>query len=265
MKLLIVNPNTTASMTEKIGAAARAVAAAGTEIVAVNPSNGPVSIEGYYDEVFAVPGLLEEIAKGQASGCQGSIIACFDDTGLDAARALAEGPVVGICEAAMHMSALLGGGFSVVTTLKRSVPAIEALAQRYGMAHHCRRVRAAEAPVLALEDPDSGAEDQIRAEIAAAIAEDRAECIILGCAGMADLAQALTTEFGVPVIDGVAAAVKLLEGALSLGLTTSKIGGYAAPLPKSYLGDFARYQPQTLMPPGRAKPLCPNSSEGTAP
>ena len=103
----------------------------------------------------------------------------------------------------MHMSALLGGGFSVVTTLKRSVPAIEALARRYGMAHHCRRVRAAEAPVLALEAPDSDAVERIRAEIAAAIAEDGAECMILGCAGMADLAQALTAEYGVPVIDGV--------------------------------------------------------------
>ncbi|WP_089936882.1 aspartate/glutamate racemase family protein [Candidatus Entotheonella palauensis] len=253
MKLLVVNPNTTASMTAKIGAAARSVAAAGTEIVAVNPERGPVSIEGYYDEVFSVPGLLEEIAKGQAAGCQGVIIACFDDTGLDAARALAHGPVVGICEAAMHLSTLLGGSFSVVTTLPRSVPAIEALARRYGMSHHCRRVRAAEVPVLALEDPASDASARIRAEIAAALDEDRAECIILGCAGMADFARSLTAEFGLPVIDGVAAAVKLVESMVSLGLATSKIGGYAAPLPKPYQGDFACYQPQTLMPPDGAK------------
>jgi allantoin racemase len=188
MKLLVVNPNTTASMTAKIGAAARSVAAAGTEIVAVNPEWGPVSIEGYYDEVLSVPGLLEEVTKGQVAGCQGTIIACFDDTGLDAARTLVQGPVVGICEAAMHMSTWLGGSFSAVSTLKRSVPAIEALARRYGMSHHCRRVRAVEVPVLALEEPTSGASARIRAEIAAAIAEDRAECIILGCAGMADLA-----------------------------------------------------------------------------
>ncbi|PON11790.1 hypothetical protein C2W62_43000 [Candidatus Entotheonella serta] len=66
---------------------------------------------------------------------------------------------------------------------------------------------------------------------------------------MADLARHLTAEFGLPVIDGVAAAVKLLEGVVSLGLTTSKIGGYAAPLPKPYQGDFARYQPQTILLP----------------
>jgi len=83
MRILVVNPNTTGSMTEKIGAAARAVAAHGTEIIAVNPADGPVSIEGYYDEVFSVPGLLAEIAKGEALGVAAHIIACFDDTGLN--------------------------------------------------------------------------------------------------------------------------------------------------------------------------------------
>ena len=113
---------------------------------------GPASIEGYYDEAFSVPGLLEEIRRGEEDGCDGYVIACFDDTGLDAARCVASGPVVGICEAAMHVATLLGGRFSVVTTLARSVPALEALARRYGVADRCR-VRAAEVPVLALEDP----------------------------------------------------------------------------------------------------------------
>src|SRR5580692_6768240 len=96
MRILVVNPNTTAAMTEKIGQAARAAAAAGTEIIAVNPEDGPVSIEGYYDEAFSVPGLLAEIARGEASGVAAHIIACFDDTGLEAARSLASAPVIGI-------------------------------------------------------------------------------------------------------------------------------------------------------------------------
>jgi allantoin racemase len=244
MKILVVNPNTTASMTEKIGAAARSVAAPGTEIVALNPSYGPASIEGYYDEAYAVPGLLEEIAKGERGGVDGHIIACFDDTGLDAARALARAPVVGLCEAAVHAASLVAGSFSVVTTLGRSVPAIEGLVRRYGMAERCRRVRAAEVPVLALEDPESDARRQIAREIDRAIAEDRAEAIVLGCAGMADLARDLSAELGLPVVDGVAAAVKLVEGLVSLGLKTSKLGGYATPLAKRYAGDFARYTPE---------------------
>jgi len=102
MDILVVNPNTTVSMTEKIRRAAERAAAPGTRIVAVNPPVGPESIEGFYDDALAVPGLLAEIAKGEAQGVSAHVIACFDDTGLDAARALDAAPVVGIGEAAFH-------------------------------------------------------------------------------------------------------------------------------------------------------------------
>ena len=245
MRLIVVNPNTTASMTAKIGAAARAVAAAGTTIDAVNPADGPPSIEGYYDEAYAVPGLLACIARGEAEvpPPAGYAIACFDDTGLDAARALARAPVVGIGEAAFHLASLVAGRFSVVTTLARSIPAIEHNLARYGLATRCARVRAAEVPVLSLEEPGSPARARISAEIAAALREDRCEAIVLGCAGMADLAASLAREHGVPVVDGVAAAVKLLESLAALGLATSKVGGYAAPLQKAYSGSLAPFAP----------------------
>ena len=242
MRILIVNPNTTASMTDKIGAAARSAASPDTEIVAVNPDMGPVSIEGYYDEAFSLPGLLDEIAKGQREGFDGFVIACFDDTGLNAARALAKEPVIGICEAAMHAASFVGERMSVVTTLKRSVPVIEDLARRYGVSERCK-VRAADVPVLALEDPQSNALDQIRAQIRLAVRDDNADTIILGCAGMADLANALSDEFKLPVIEGVAAAVKLMEALVGLGLKTSKTGGYATPLKKPYSGELARFAP----------------------
>ena len=76
-------------------------------------------------------------------------------------------------------------------------------------------------------------------EIERAKAEDRAEVIVLGCAGMANLAARLSFAHGIPVVDGVAAAVKLAEALASLGLRTSKLGAYAAPLPKLYKGLFA--------------------------
>ena len=243
MKILLVNPNTTSSMTDKAGEAARMVSASGTEIIAVNPEYGPISIEGYYDEVFSIPGLLEEVRKGEASGCQGTVIACFDDTGLDAARCIASGPVVGICEAAMHIASLLANSFSIVTTLRRSIPALEELTVKYGMSRKCHRIRAAEVPVLELENPDSEATKLIRVEIQKALDDDRSEAIVLGCAGMVDLAAELSEEFGVPVIDGVSAAVKLVESLVALGLQTSKLNGYAYPRSKTYLGLFQTFQP----------------------
>jgi len=242
MRLLVVNPNTTRSMTEKIGAAATAVASAGTEIHAVNPDHGPPSIEGYYDEVFAIPGLISEMRK--AGPVDATIIACFDDTGLDAARSFSPSPVIGIGEAAFHLASLVGGKFSAVTTLSRSVPAIEHNLVRYGLASRCVRVRAADVAVLELEVPGSAARGRISREIDRAIHEDGAEAIVLGCAGMADLAAELTREHGLPVIDGVAAAVKLAESLCALGLKTSKRGAYAPPLPKPYRGIWAPASPK---------------------
>lgn len=200
MRILVINPNTTASMTDKIGKAAQAAASPATEIVAVNPVDGPPSIEGYFDEVFAVPGIIAEMAK--AGPVDAYVIACFDDTGLDAARCATEAPVIGIGEAAFHLATLVAGKFSVVTTLARSVPAIEHNLSKYGLTARCAKVRASDVAVLDLELPGSDARHRISAEIARAVVEDKAEAIVLGCAGMADLAQALSVEHGVPVLDG---------------------------------------------------------------
>ncbi|MDA9434891.1 aspartate/glutamate racemase family protein [Bradyrhizobium sp. CCBAU 51627] len=243
MRLHIVNPNTTASMTAKIAAAARAVAQAGTVIDARQPTMGPVSIEGFYDEAFAVPGMLGCIREAERDGVEAHIIACFDDTGLDAARAAAKAPVIGIGEAGFHMASLIAARFAVVTTLGASIVPIEYNLRKYGLADRCARVRAAEVPVLALEERNAAALGKISTEITAAIRDDRAEAIVLGCAGMADLAAELAHEHGLPVVDGVAAAVTLAEGLVRLGLTTSRLGPYAAPRTKTYSGPLAGFAP----------------------
>lgn len=241
MRILVINPNTTQSMTAKIGKAAASVASAGTEIIAVNPADGPPSIEGYFDEVFAVPGIIAEMRKAPAADAY--IIACFDDTGLDAARCAAEAPVIGIGEAAFHLASLVAGKFSVVTTLARSVPAIEHNLAKYGLASRCARVRSSEVAVLDLEMPGSNARHRISDEIARAISEDGAEAVVLGCAGMADLAHSLSEAHGVPVLDGVVCAVTLAESLFKVGLKTSKVGGYAAPRGKRFAGMFAPLSP----------------------
>ena len=145
-KILIVNPNTTASMTKTIGAAARAVAAAGTEIVEVTSTMGPVSIEGFYDEAFAVPGLIQALLNA-------------------------------------------GDADAGITTLPRSIVPLEELVRRYGFAERAA-VTACNVAVLDLEKPGSGAEAKLDAEIARAL-DKGAEAIVLGCAGMADLAAKL--------------------------------------------------------------------------
>jgi allantoin racemase len=242
MRILVVNANSTAAMTATIARAACAAAGPDTMIEAVTPTMGPESIEGFYDEAFALPGLLQAVIAGERGGADGAVFACFDDTGVDAARCAVAIPVVGICEAAIHAALPLAHRFSIVTTLLRSVAALEGLALRYGVAQRCT-VRASGVAVLALESREAVA--KIEHEVTAALRDDRAEAIILGCAGMTGLAAALTDKFGVPVIDGLGAAVKLIELLVGLGLRTSKIGGYAPPLPKVYRGAMAPFAPRS--------------------
>src|SRR6202161_3715569 len=98
MRIQVINPNTTRSMTLKIGAAAKAAASPGVEVTTVNPDYGPASIEGYFDEAFSIPGVIEEI--GKARDADAFVIACFDDTGLESARRATPSPVIGIGEGA---------------------------------------------------------------------------------------------------------------------------------------------------------------------
>jgi allantoin racemase len=172
------------------------------------------------------------------------IIACFDDTGLDAARSAARFPVVGICEAALVTAGQIAKRIAVVTTLPRSIVPLQELVRRYGFAERVV-VTACDVAVLDLEKPGSGAEEKLKAEIARAL-ERGAEAIVLGCAGMADLARKLSQEFGVPVVDGVAAAVKQAEALTALKLTTSRRGAYAFPTEKNYSGLLAPFAPKPL-------------------
>jgi allantoin racemase len=243
MRIKLINPNTTWRMTEAMGRCAREVAAPGTEVIAVNPTMGPPSIEGYYDEALATPGLLAEVAAGERDGCDGYVIACFGDPGLYAARELARGPVIGIAEAAMHAASVLAPGFSVVTTLARTCGMAWHLAERYGMKRFCRNVRATDVAVLDLDKPGSAARRIILDECRRALAEDGADAIVLGCAGMAELCAEIEDALGAPVIEGVTAAVKWTEALVALRLSTAKRGDYARPLAKRYDGALAPFSP----------------------
>lgn len=232
-KIWVINPNTTQAMTVKIEACARAVAHSGVTVAGITSEIGPESIESHYDEALSVPGVLAAIRHGEREGVDGYVIACFGDPGLEAARELAAGPVIGIAEAAMHTASHLGTGFSVVTTLERTIGQARNLTERYGMQRFCRGIHACEIPVLDLEtDPD--ARKVVTEACRDALEADRSDVIVLGCAGMADMCRSISAELGVPVVDGVAAATLMVQSLVTMGLGTSKRGEYAAPPTKSY-------------------------------
>ena len=229
MHIRIINPNTTAAFTKRCVGAAQEVAAAGTRITGGTSAFGVASVECHTDEALATAGVIDQIRRGELEGVQGYVIACFGDTGLDAARELASGPVVGMSEAALYAAALIAPVFSIITLPSRTRAFAERVLWHAGLERRSPRVRTIDVPVLDCEDSPDALLEPFLAESRLAIAEDLAEAIILGCAGLQPLVAPVSAALGVPVIEGVAAAVKQVEGLLSLGLRTSKRGRWAAP------------------------------------
>lgn len=199
--IVLINPNSTESMTQSMLEAARA-AAPGARIEGWTNAGGPPAIQGEADGAAAAPPMLELVRRASDQGAAAIIIGCFDDTGLAQAQALAACPVIGIGQAAYHLAAMIGGRFSVVTTLAVSVPILEGNVRACGLGGRLARVRASGVPVLEVER----AEARVLEEIRAARAEDGVTAVALGCGGMATLAARAQAETGLRVVDGVRAA-----------------------------------------------------------
>jgi allantoin racemase len=232
-QIWVINPNTTQAMTDTIKACARAVVAPGVSVVGVTSEIGPPSIESHYDEARSVPGVLQAVERGERQGADGYVIACFGDPGLDAAREIATGPVIGIAEAAMQTASHLGRGFSVVTTLARTMGRAADLAERYGMHRFCLGIHACELAVLDL-DTDPNARKIVTEACREAVESDGSDVVVLGCAGMADMCRDISAGLRVPVIDGVTAATLTVQSLVTMGLGTSKRSEFAPPVPKDY-------------------------------
>ncbi|WP_332900311.1 aspartate/glutamate racemase family protein [Haladaptatus sp. CMSO5] len=242
MKIKAINPNTTLEMTENIGRVANRYTADTTEVVAVSPERGPVSIESYYDDYLAVPGLVEEILNDTDEEFDAFIVACWGDPGIEACREVTEKPVVGIAEASMYVANMLGATFSVATILPRAKHFIEAAVKKTGLESQCASVRCTDLTVIETETAREATVEGLLEVSWQAIEEDGAEAICLGCAGMGGLDEALEAELPVPVVDSVGAAAVLAESLVQLGKSTSKVMTYKPPEPKLIKGYGELYQ-----------------------
>jgi allantoin racemase len=242
MRILVINPNTTPTMTAAIGERARAAARLGTEVEALSPAWGPASIEGHAEEVVAAAAVLEVVAR-RGSDVDGIAIACYGDPGLYAARELSPVPVVGIAESSMLLACTVAHRFSVVTVIDRIRPMLEDTVRRYGLSDRCASVRGTDLAVLEIEKDPEAATREIVDESRKAVTEDKAEAICLGCAGMGPLEEDVRAALeGIPVIDGVAAAVKTLESLVDLGLSSSRRAAFRFPEPKAFAGSGSLVQ-----------------------
>lgn len=235
MRILVVNVNTTASITDTIAQQARAVASPGTEIVGLTPFFGAESVEGNFESYLAAIAVMDRV-MAYDQPFDAVIQAGYGEHGREGLQELLNVPVMDITEAAASTAMFLGHAYSVVTTLDRTVPLIEDRLKLAGLYQRCASVRASGMAVLELEEDPLAAMQAIVREAELAIRDDKAEVICLGCGGMAGLDEQIRQRTGVPVVDGVTAAVTIAESLVRLGLSTSKIRTYATPRPKKVIG-----------------------------
>lgn len=209
-RLLVINPNTNAKVTEQVRRAALAVAPRGTEIDVVNPVGGPFAIETERDRAEAVPHIVSLIEARMAEGFNGYVLACFDDIGVVEARRLVPVPVVSMFGAAVAKARESGERFAIVTTVTSAVAGLERLAAAYGVRHLCT-VRAAGVGVTEAAARTPRAEARLAAAIRLAIDLDGARAVLLGSGALTGRAAEFGERFGIPFIDGLTAGIVSLN------------------------------------------------------
>ena len=194
---------------------------------------GPASIESEFDEAMCQPDTILKIIEAEKEGCDGVVIDCMGDPGLQAARECVSIPVIGPCETAMHYASMLGHKFSVLTVLKRKVPLLENLSLLYGVSSKLASITPVNIPVLELEKDLDYTLNRMTTVAIDAIKNDHAAVIIFGCTGMLGCADAVQNNlkakgYDVPVIDPIPLAVNTAYVLAKLKLSQSK---HSYPLP----------------------------------
>lgn len=234
MRLLLINPNTTAAMTDKVLAVARGAVGRDTELIAVTGRFGAAYVASRAAYAIAAHAALDAWA-GAPGPFDAVVLACFGDPGLEALRELSTVPVVGMAEASIHAACQLGGRFGIVTGGERWAPMLREFVAGRGLSDRLSGVHTV-APTGAdiARDPEGSL--TVLASACALATDSGADVVILGGAGLAGLAARLTPRVSVPLIDGVVAAVTQAEALARLGVATARAGGFAAPAPVDSVG-----------------------------
>lgn len=208
MRLLVINPNTTQSITDKVAAVVREMAPAGVEVRAATASFGPRYIASRSAFAVASHGALDAYAT-HGAGADAVLLACFGDPGLDGLREVSPVPVIGLVEAAAAEAAAHGGKFAIVTGGALWGPMLEETLRARGLADRCAAIRTVAPNGAAIAaDPDAAA-DMLASACRNVVEETHARAVILGGAGLVGLAARIGAALSpTPIICSVEAGVR---------------------------------------------------------
>ena len=230
MKLMVINPNSSETVTGAIMESARRAAAAGTELVAVTTKGGTRNIDSaiadYLSGAYMIRTCLDAVAVHQPDAV---VLAGFGRVGIDALKEALAMPIVSIAEASMAMACLLGHRFTTLTMLQQFIPYQQDLVRLFGFEAKCASVRAININVEECVTDRERTLRELQDQIRRIVAEDGAEVVILACAGLCGYDAELSRLAGIPVLDPAAVGVKVAESLVGLGLAHSKIRKFAPP------------------------------------
>ncbi|OLB93830.1 MAG: hydantoin racemase [Candidatus Rokubacteria bacterium 13_1_40CM_68_15] len=230
MKILVINPNSSEAVTAQIMESARRAASAGTELVGITTKGGTRNIDSafgdYLSGAFMIRTALEAVAVHTPDAV---VLAGFGRVGIDAMKEALTIPVVSIAEASMALACVLGHRFTTLTMLQQFIPYQQDLVRYYGFEAKCASVRAININVEECAINREKTLRELEEQIGKVVAEDRAEVVILACAGLCGYDIELSRLAGVPVLDPVTVGVKVAESIVGLGVSHSKVRKFAHP------------------------------------
>jgi len=229
MKIMVINPNSSIAMTEHIAHVLNKIKGCDMELTVTHTPDVPPAIESAYDEALCVPGVLKLIEKANREGYDAAILACFSDPGLEACREISNILVTGIEETSMHVAAMMGAKFSILTMNQERVPAKVREGRRFKLEHSMASARPLGMSVAETDSEPERAREQIMRVARQAVECDGAEVIILGCAGMAGYAEGISEELGITCIDPTSVTLKITEALVAAGVKHAKRGFFATP------------------------------------
>ena len=235
MRLLLLNPNTSKSVTDRIASAARSVAGPETKLVPVTAPKGVPYIATRAEATIGGAVALEMLAEMHRD-FDAAIIAAFGDPGLGGARELVPIPVIGLAEAGMLTACMLGRAFAIVTFSSALEPWYQECVAWHGLQGRCAGVRALSGTFNSISDVQEEKEGLLVELAQRAIDEDGADVVVLAGAPLAGLARRVRERVPVPVVDCVEAAVKQAEAIVSLAPRKAEQGTYRRPGAKPCIG-----------------------------
>ncbi len=241
MRILIANPNISQSVTDLLVATAARWASPGTELVGVTAAQGFSFIATRAEAAIGAYAALDLIGRHHA-GFDAVVLAAFGDPGLDAARELLDIPVVGLSEAALLTSCMVGRRFSIVSFAAALGPWFRDCVAAHGLSGRLASIRLADTPFQDIGAVQNEKEEQLIALCNAAV-EDGADVAILAGAPLSGLAERIADRVPIPLIDGMAAAIQQAETLAALKLRKSTAGSLRRPAAKLTTG----------LPPGLAE------------